>query len=266
MTDFAPVLLVPHYNHGAAFSAFLPELLATGAPLLVVDDGSDPEQRAPLQALAEEHGFELLLRPENRGKGDAVLAGFDYAARLGHTHAFQVDADGQHDPADIARFLDCARARPRTLVCGAPVFGEDAPWVRVWGRKLTDAVVALETWSGRVKDALCGFRVYPLGQTLSLVHGRRPAPRMDFDADMLVAARWGGMDLHFMDTRVRYPQQGVSHFRYGRDNLRMAGLHTRLLGAMLLRSPRMVAHLATGRLGQVTSGPCTPDTPDRDTA
>jgi hypothetical protein len=119
-----------------------------------------------------------------------MVTGFSAAREQGYSHALQVDADGQHDPEDIPRFLAVAQARPDTLVCGAPVFGDDAPWVRVWGRKLTDLVVALETWSTGVRDSLCGFRVYPLEKTLAVIDGHRPGARMDFDADLLVALRW----------------------------------------------------------------------------
>lgn len=251
---FRPVLLVPHYNHLEQFRRFLPDLQATDVPLLVVDDGSDPGPREALAELAEAHGFELLQRPENRGKGDALMAGFAYADRLGYSHALQVDADGQHDTADVPRFLDAARDRPDAMICGAPVFGEDAPWVRVWGRKLTDLVVFLETWSTGVKDSLCGFRVYPLAGTLSVIERRRPGARMDFDASMLVYARWQGMDLHFLHTRVIYPEAGRSHFRYLRDNLRMVALHVRLLLGMLLRAPLLLADRLTGRAGRVTAG------------
>ncbi len=248
---FRPVLLVPHYNHVDQFERFLPALDAQDVPLLVVDDGSDPDQRARLQDLAKDHGFELLLRPDNRGKGDAMLAGFERAAELGHSHALQVDADGQHDPADISRFLSCAEARPGTLICGAPVFGEDAPWVRVWGRKLTDLLVFLETWTFGIRDSQCGFRVYPLQEIGHVIARHRPGARMDVDAELLVAARWYGLPLHFLDTRVAYPENGRSHFRYGRDNLRMVLLHLRLLPLALWHSPRLIADRLTNRTGPV---------------
>lgn len=252
MSEFRPVILVPHYNHCRQFGGYVAGLIGTGVPVLVVDDGSDPDQREALHALAEAQGFEVLQRPENRGKGNAVMAGFEHARGLGYTHALQMDADGQHDPADVARFLAAAQARPDTVICGAPVFGADAPWIRVWGRKLTDAVVFIETWSAGIRDSLCGFRVYPLEETLPLIARHRPGERMDFDAEILVAARWRGLHLHFIDTRVTYPEAGVSHFRYGKDNLRMVIMHTRLIALMLLQSPWFLLKLVLGRWGRVT--------------
>ncbi|MEE4172950.1 MAG: glycosyltransferase family 2 protein [Xanthomonadales bacterium] len=253
MSAFRPVLLVPHYEHVNQFTGYLPALLASGTPLIVVDDGSGEATVRQLEALADAEGFSLVRRGDNGGKGEAMITGFLAAREQGYSHAFQVDADGQHDPEDIPRFLAAAEARPDTLVCGAPVFGDDAPRVRVWGRKLTDLVVALETWSTGVRDALCGFRVYPLEKTLAVIDGHRPGARMDFDADLLVALRWAGMPLHFLPTQVRYPEQGVSHFRYVADNARMVGLHVKLILTMLLRSPILLADRIGGRFGAVTA-------------
>lgn len=251
-SEFRPVLLIPHYEHLRQLQASLPRLLDAGIPILVVDDGSSPGTVRQLSSAAASGDFELLPLPMNEGKGTAVMAGFAHAAGHGFTHALQMDADGQHDPADIGRFLNAAAARPATMICGAPVFGADAPWVRVWGRKLTDAVVLLETWTRGIRDSLCGFRVYPLDATLAIIRRHRPGARMDFDAELLVNACWDGMPLHFLDTRVIYPPAGVSHFRYLRDNLRMVRMHLRLLARMVGRSPVLLKQRLQGEGPAVT--------------
>lgn len=251
-SDFRPVVLIPHYEHLPQLQASLPRLLDTGVPILVVDDGSRSKTLNQLASEAASSGFELLPLPMNEGKGAAVMAGFAHAAGRGFTHALQMDADGQHDPEDIARFLDAAAQRPSTMICGAPVFGSDAPWVRVWGRKLTDGVVFLETWTRGIRDSLCGFRVYPLDATLAVIQRNRPGARMDFDAELLVNACWDGMPLHFLDTRVTYPPAGVSHFRYLRDNLRMIRMHLRLLARMVWRSPALLKQRLQGDGPRVT--------------
>src|SRR5690606_7671316 len=100
----------------------------------------------------------------NRGKGAAVKTGFCYARILGFSHAIQIDADGQHDSAAVSQFVEVSKSNPDTIICGHPLFDESAPKVRLYGRKVTDFWVALETLSFAVKDSLCGFRVYPLDQ------------------------------------------------------------------------------------------------------
>lgn len=252
VNSFRPVLLIPHYEHLRQLCDSLPQLRAAGIPMLVVDDGSSRETAGKLAQAAVAHDFELLSLPLNQGKGSAVMAGFAHAALQGYTHALQMDADGQHNPLDIARFLDSAASRPDTMVCGTPVFGADAPRVRVWGRKLTDGVVFLETWTRGIRDSLCGFRVYPLDDTLRVIQRHRPGARMDFDAELLVNACWDGMPLHFLATRVIYPEAGVSHFHYLRDNLRMIRMHLRLLARMAWRSPVLVQQRLQGKGPRVT--------------
>jgi len=69
--------------------------------LLVVDDGSTDDTGA----VAREAGATVISLPFNLGVGGAMRTGFTYAKRHGYTRAIQVDADGQHNPLDIARVL-----------------------------------------------------------------------------------------------------------------------------------------------------------------
>jgi hypothetical protein len=57
---------------------------------------------------------------------------------------------------------------------------------------------------------------------------------------VLVRLHWRGQSMRWLDTRVRYPLDGVSHFHLVRDNVRMVVLHARLLCGMLLRSPILI--------------------------
>ena len=74
-----------------------------------------------------------------------------------------------------------------------------------------------------------------------LLNRVRLGRRMDFDTDILVRADWAGMPLVFVPTEVRYPEGGVSHFHYLRDNLWITAMHARLLAGMFPRIPRLVA-------------------------
>lgn len=234
-------LLIPHYNHERQFIAFLPQLVASGLPLVIVDDGSHEESRAQVASAAAHytntHFFPLW---RNRGKGGAVKAGLVFARSLGFTHAIQIDADGQHNVADIAEFIRQSQQQPDAIICGKPVFDATAPKARVYGRKVTDFWVALETLSLRIKDGLCGFRVYPLSQTEDVLDHYFVGNRMDFDTELLVKAVWLNIPLVFINTQVIYPAQSVSHFNYLRDNLLLIKLHSRLMLGMLLRLPRLV--------------------------
>jgi glycosyltransferase involved in cell wall biosynthesis len=247
-------LLIPHYNHERQLLGFLPQLLSVGLPLLLVDDGSSPESLAQLQAALDEHRqnsanppVHLFAMHVNRGKGSAVKNGLVFARNLGFTHCIQIDADGQHSVADIPRFIAVSDAKPDALVSGRPVFDDSAPKARLYGRKVTDVFVALETLSLRIKDSLCGYRVYPLTQMEALLDHYYIGPRMDFDTEMMVKSVWMGVEVEFIDTAVIYPEQSVSHFHYLRDNLLLIRLHSRLLLGMLWHSPVILWRRLRGR-------------------
>ena len=68
--------------------------------------------------------------------------------------------------------------------------------------------------------------------------------RMDFDVEILVKLVWRGHLLRWLDTRVSYPIDGISHFRMLLDNLRLARMHVRLVLGMIWRAPRLLLHRA----------------------
>lgn len=231
--------LVPVYNHHLHLDALVSALAGQGLPILLVDDGSDAPTRAVLDGLAEWPGVTLLRLPDNAGKGAACMAGFRAAAARGFTHALQIDADGQHAAADAGRLLAIARKHPDALISGLPKYDPSVPRARFYGRYLTHALIWLDTLSFALRDSMCGFRVYPLAPCIRLMDQARLGRRMDFDTDIMTRLYWAGTPSLFVETPVRYPADGVSHYRMLRDNLRMVSLHVRLLGGMLRRLPRL---------------------------
>jgi hypothetical protein len=89
-------------------------------------------------------------------------------------------------------------------------------------------------------DTMCGFRVYPLTATLGLLDRGHVGARMDFDTEVLVRLHWRGVRTRWLATQVRYPVDGVSHYRMFFDNARMTSLHVRLLLGMLVRLPLLL--------------------------
>src|SRR5699024_575764 len=98
-------------------------------------------------------------------------------------------------------------------------------------------LVWVQTWSLAIRDAMCGFRIYPLAPFVALADRHRIAARMGFDIDVAVRLVWDAVPVRHVAVDVRYPQDGISHFDMWRDNLRISMLHMRLLAGMLLRTP-----------------------------
>ncbi|WP_181444049.1 glycosyltransferase family 2 protein [Pseudoxanthomonas sp. z9] len=234
------MVIIPVFDHEHAIGAMVTGVLASGLDCLLVDDGSGPACARVLDALADAHAprVRLLRLAHNQGKGGAVMAGFREAARLGASHALQIDADGQHDPADIPRFAEASRQRPQAIICGVPEYDESVPKGRLYGRYLTHVWVWINTLSFAIRDSMCGFRVYPLAPVLALMAQEPIGRRMDFDIEIIVRLFWRGVAVINLPTRVTYPSDGVSHFDVWRDNVRISRMHARLFFGMLRRLPR----------------------------
>lgn len=243
------LVLIPSFDPGPQVYEVVADARRFWSPVWVVVDGSTDGTGEGLGALADQDpGLRVLRLPENRGKGAAVLQGLEAAARAGFTHCLTMDSDGQHPADQIPRFMAASAARTDCMILGVPVFAADAPRLRVQGRRISNWWANLETlWAG-IGDSLFGFRVYPI-EPLRRVMARQPwMRRFDFDPEAAVRLCWQGVKPINLPAPVRYPRPeegGVSHFRYGRDNLLLTWMHARLLLGFLARLPR----LALRRLG-----------------
>lgn len=243
------VAVIPVYNHPATIGAMVDGVHAGGLHALLVDDGSEPRCAAVLDGLAARHGPErltLVRLPHNQGKGGALMAGLRAARARGFTHALQIDADGQHAVGDIPRFLAASAAQPGAVIVGQPIYDDSVPLGRLVGRYATHIWVWINTLSLAIRDSMCGFRVYPLAPTLRLLDEVALGKRMDFDTEVLVRLAWRGVPMVNLPTRVTYPQDGISHFRLGRDNVLISAMHARLFGGMLLRLPLLLWRRVAG--------------------
>jgi hypothetical protein len=238
------VVLIPSYNTGPRLLETVRAARAQWNPVWVVIDGSTDGSGERMLALArEDAGTRVLLLTSNRGKGAAVLHGLREAAARGYTHALTMDADGQHPAHRIPAFMAASQRKPAAMVLGRPVFDASAPRIRVVGRRVSNWWANLETLWGGIGDSLFGMRVYPIRSLLAVMETHRWMRRFDFDVEAAVRLVWQGLEPVNLDTPVRYfsPEEGgMSHFRYGRDNLLLSWMHTRLFLSFLLRLPRLL--------------------------
>ncbi|WP_416192502.1 glycosyltransferase family 2 protein [Neisseria sp. CCUG12390] len=226
--------LIPHYKHPTTVGRVAETLRAYGFDVLIIDDGSGDECKPVLQNLVSD-GINVVFRPENGGKGAAMKTGFEYAAGHGYSHALQVDADGQHHLPDALKMQEAAERQPEAIICGWPQYGDDAPKSRLYGRKITDFWNMVHTWSTDIKDGMCGFRLYPLTETLAVIREENIGERMDFDTEILIRLYWRGVPTVWVKTPVQYASDGISHFDAWADNVRISKMHARLFFGMVRR-------------------------------
>lgn len=244
------LVLIPSYDSGGLLARTIAEARAEWAPVWVVIDGSADASAAEAEALAgQDPSLRVLRLPRNQGKGAALRHGLLAAQRRGFTHVLVMDADGQHPADHIRIFMATSAASRSALVMGRPVFGTDAPWPRVIGRRISNWLAAVET--GRAAgDVLFGFRVYPIAPLLATMRESAGMRGFDFDPEAVVRLVWNGTPLIHLPAPVRYlgpAEGGVSHFDYARDNRLLARMHLRLVGAAIGRMAKLAFSRLTSR-------------------
>jgi polyprenyl-phospho-N-acetylgalactosaminyl synthase len=230
--------IIPTYDNPRTLADVVAGVRAHIADVVVVDDGSAEPARRVAEQLAADGRCHVVFRERNGGKGAAVKTGLAWARDHRFDYALQIDADLQHDPADIPRLvagLAGAGDAPGTLVLAQPVFDASAPRGRLRARKISVFWAMVETLGRKVGDPLCGYRVYPVATAL------RVAPRgnaMDFDPEIAVRLVWAGVSVVHVPTPVIYRSAaagGVSHYRGVIDTLLIAAAHVRLCTEGVLR-------------------------------
>jgi glycosyltransferase involved in cell wall biosynthesis len=231
-----PTLLIPIYEHKDEIASVVESLGPARLPCLIVNDGSGAETRAVLEQIASENPWVTLHhRARNGGRGAALKTGYRLAFEHGYSHVLQLDADGQHDAADVPAFVAAMQEDPRALVLGAPQFDDSAPKSRLYGRQLSRLMVWIATRSMAVEDPLCGFRGIPLRPTIALLDASSTGDHMEFDPQLIIQLCWAGVKVRNVPTRVVYRSGGLSHFDALWDNVRLSGMYTRCLGGMIWR-------------------------------
>jgi len=179
---------------------------------MVVDDGST-DATAEVAAAA---GAEVLRQPANTGKGTALRAGWEHAARRRFGWVLTMDGDGQHAPEDVPALLERAENTGAPLVVGNRM-GQSAlmPWIRRWvNHWMTRRLSALAGIA--LADSQCGLRLMNL-QALAGLQIR--AEGFDIESETLIAFVAAGYKVEFVPIQVIY-QTGPSRINPALDSWR----------------------------------------------
>ena len=224
---FKPIIIIPFYNHLDCFSRVAKGLQHYSCPKLIVNDGSTQEESEGIKKLCKKFDFIYIELEKNQGKGQAVITAMNYAIKNKYTHILQVDADGQHQYGDVEKFLNASQNNPDSIINGCPVYDSSIPKSRLYGRKITNFWVKIETGNAPIADTMCGFRVYPAHKIADII-GILLFKRMGFDTEVIVKSYLNGINIVNLPTKVVYPEYGVSHFKGFLDNVEITMMHASL--------------------------------------
>ena len=229
-----PLIVIPTKDNVGSIADVARRCQAFCRDVLVVNDGSTDGTRAAAEAVP---GVVVVSHEVNRGKGIALVTALTWAQRHGFSHIVSVDADGQHLPEELPRFLEAAQADPYALHVGVRDM-EGAPGSSQFGRNFSNFWTWVET-GHHVGDTQSGYRVYPVEPVLSLgVRGRR----YEWEMEVIVRALWAGIAVRDVPCSVHYPdpEERVSSFRPFKDNVRISWLNTRLCFLRLIWPGRWI--------------------------
>jgi glycosyltransferase involved in cell wall biosynthesis len=185
-------------------------------PVLVVDDGSSDDTGAQAQSA----GAAVLRQSPNQGKGAALKVGFRRALEQGYEAVVTLDADGQHDPAEIPHFLRAYHTHHADLVIGARAF-DQMPLLRRIANTLGRRVFS---WAlGQpVCDNQSGYRL--ISRRLMEAALSSQEQGFEFEMDMIVIAVRHDFRLEWVPIRTIYADESshISHFHHLVNFLRMA--------------------------------------------
>lgn len=195
--------------------------------VIVIDDGSTDGTGATLADMSAL----VLRRDENIGKGERMVEGFEAAKREGAHSVMVLDADRQHDPDDIPKFLAQHKTNPDAIILGDRSGDmENMPGGRRKGIKFGNFFIG---WAcGQpIKDAQCGMRLYPIKALEKLDIPQRHTRRFKFETAVLMYAAEAGIPFRYVPVQARYEGYVLrpSHFDPIRDFARLFGLVTEFL-------------------------------------
>ena len=198
--------IIPAYNAEETVGPVVKGALTFLPTVIVADDGSTD---ATAQ-VAEDAGALVIRVPENRGKGHCLRLLFAEARKRGFEVVIALDSDGQHDPADIPRFLDAHRNDPGSVIVGSRMADEDAIPVHRRNSMLVARFYVCLAANRYIDDTQCGYRLYPLSVVESVALHKE---RYVTETELLLKVGDSGIPIRSLPIRAVYLPDQKTYFR-----------------------------------------------------
>lgn len=211
--------VIPCFNEGATIAALVVALRQHVPLVVVVDDGSTDNT----MVVAADAGATVIRHRRNLGKGAALRTGLSRIRERGFEWAMTLDGDGQHVPADLPAFLQCAEQTGASLVVGNRMHNAHAiPWLRRQVNRWMSR--QLSRRAGRhLPDTQCGFRLVRLETWAALP---LKTEHFEVESEMLMAFHAAGCRVEFVpiqvirnrrDSRIRPLADSVRWWQWWRE-------------------------------------------------
>lgn len=210
MNNASILALIPAWNEGARLGPVV-EATEKYLPVLVVDDGSEDNTAT----VARRAGGTVVRHEENQGKGAALMTGFGWALSRGYDAVLTLDADGQHDPDDVPKFLSVYQNGGWDLVIGRRDFSK-MPFPRGYTNPFGSWLLSLALGE-RIPDNQSGFRLHDQGLLKEL---ELTTTGFELEVEVIVQTVCRDMRIGWVDIRTIYDIDKRSYFHPLKDSAR----------------------------------------------
>lgn len=205
--------VIPAYNAEKTIGTLIEKLkkFIPGRDIIVVDDGSIDRT----SQIAYEFDVTVLRLKKNHGKGKALKTGFEFAKSKDYHAVFTLDADLQHEPNEIPKFIDKFNEGFDIVIGNRMKNLKPMPIERIFSNKTTSFLISLRTGK-KVLDSQCGFRLISMDVIKSI---NAKSDGFSFESEFLIKALLAGFNVGFVDIETIYNDQ-TSHIRHFRDTFK----------------------------------------------
>lgn len=206
------MVVIPAYNAGKLVCEVLKGVLGYFDPaqIILVDDGSSDHTAAAVQPF----NIVLIRHEFNRGKGAALRTAFEYVLSKTSAQAvISLDADGQHRPQELPKFLEAFARTSAALIIGCRNFDPHVmPWTRVMSNYMTSRLLSWKIGQ-HVRDSQSGYRLYSrrLLEKFAL-----KTSGYETESEVIIQAGKLGMRIEFVSIDTVYGSE-TSHIRGVRE-------------------------------------------------
>ncbi|OGL63520.1 hypothetical protein A3C09_00615 [Candidatus Uhrbacteria bacterium RIFCSPHIGHO2_02_FULL_47_44] len=196
------VAVIPAYKEVTTIADVLTRTRSFVDEMIVVNDGS-PDNTAEV---ASKNGALVVSHVINRGLGAAIGTGFAFAKKRGADVVITLDADGQHDPAEIPKFIDAIKNGADVVIGSRMISRSGMPWYRQVANILGN-VSTLVLFGAYVSDSQSGFRAFS-HKALEKIEIK--TNRMEVSSELIAEAKAHGFSIVEVPIKAIYTDYSLS--------------------------------------------------------